>query len=212
MDHQAGGSRKDAPRDSTRALAASATLHCLTGCAIGEVAGLIVGTALGLSNAVTIGVSISLAFVFGYALSSLPLLKAGLATTTALGLVIAADTPSILTMEIVDNWVMTAIPGAMNAGLVNIVFWVGMMISFVAAFLTAYPVNLYLLRRGRGHALTHATHGVSSAATSPRRIPAPGTGALTTGLIAFLVCGLIVSTYAELGPDRDETPTLSIDE
>ena len=212
MDHQGGGRREDAPGISTRALAASATLHCLTGCAGGEVAGLVVGTALGLTNGVTIGVSIFLAFVFGYALSSLPLLKAGLATTTAHGLVIAADTPSILTMEIVDNWVMTAIPGAMNAGLVNIVFWVGMMISFVAAFLTAYPVNLYLLRRGRGHALTHATHGVSSAATSPRRIPAPGTDALIAGLVAFLVCGLVVSAYAELPPDREKMSTVSTDE
>jgi hypothetical protein len=198
MDHQAVSSTQHAPGDSTRALAASATLHCLTGCAIGEVAGLILGTALGLTNGVTVGVSIFLAFLFGYALLSLPLLKAGLATTSALGLVIAADTPSIVTMEIVDNWVMTAIPGAMNAGLVNNVFWVGMMISFVAAFLTAYPVNRYLLRRGRGHALTHATHGVSSAATSPSRIPAPGTGALIAGLMAFLVCGLLVSAYAEL--------------
>ena len=202
MEHQTGSSSGQAPRDSTRALAASATLHCLTGCAIGEVAGLIVGTALGLTNDVTIGVSISLAFVFGYALSSLPLLKAGLATTTALGLVIAADTPSILTMEIVDNWVMTAIPGAMNAGLVNTLFWVGMMISFVAAFLTAYPVNQYLLRRGRGHALTHATHGGYPSASSPRRIPAPGTGALVAGLVAFLVLWI-----DRLGVRRPRAPT-----
>ena len=97
-------------------MAVSATLHCLTGCAIGEILGLIIGTALGLSNVVTIALSIALAFVFGYTLSTLPLLKAGLALGTALSVVLAADTLSIATMEIVDNAVMAVLPGAMNAG------------------------------------------------------------------------------------------------
>jgi hypothetical protein len=110
---------------NVNAMAASATLHCLTGCAIGEIAGLVMGTALALSNTATIAISVALAFLFGYTLSTLPLLKAGLAMGTALSVVLAADTLSILTMEIVDNAVMALIPGAMNAGLVNVVFWIG---------------------------------------------------------------------------------------
>src|SRR3712207_5068782 len=111
------------------AMAVSATLHCLTGCAIGEIAGLMIGTGLGLGNGPTIALSIALAFAFGYSLSTLPLLKAGLSVGAALSVVLAADTLSILTMEVVDNLVMALIPGAMDAGLVNAVFWVGMMIA-----------------------------------------------------------------------------------
>ncbi len=140
---------------SLNALAASATLHCLTGCAIGEIAGLIIGTAAGLSNVPTIALSISLAFVFGYTISTLPLLKAGLGFAAALSIVLAADTLSILTMEVVDNAVMAIIPGAMDAGLVNVTFWVGMLIALTAAFIAAYPVNRALLRRNKGHALLH---------------------------------------------------------
>ena len=139
-------------------MAVSATLHCLTGCAIGEILGLIIGTALGLSNVVTIALSIALAFVFGYTLSTLPLLKAGLALGTALSVVLAADTLSIATMEVVDNAVMAVLPGAMNAGLVNPIFWIGMMISLTAAFVAAFPVNRYLIDKGKGHALTHQFH------------------------------------------------------
>src|SRR5919108_6120880 len=135
---------------NVNAMAVSATLHCLTGCAIGEIVGLMIGTALGLSNVATIAIAVGLAFLFGYSLSTLPLLKAGLALATALSVVLAADTLSILTMEIVDNLVMAVIPGAMNAGLVNSIFWIGMMISLTAAFFAAYPVNRYLLRRGKG--------------------------------------------------------------
>ena len=135
--------------------AISATLHCLTGCATGEILGLILGTALGLSTLTTIVISVGLAFIFGYALSLLPLLKAGLALTAALSIVLAADTLSILTMEIVDNTIMAIIPGAMNAGLVNPIFWLAMPISLAVAFFAAFPVNRYLLQRGKGHALVH---------------------------------------------------------
>src|SRR5918992_2200290 len=114
------------PRNS---MAANATLHCLTGCAIGEIVGLMVGTALGLSSAATIALAVALAFLFGYALSTLPLVQAGLGFFAALSVVFAADTLSILTMEVVDNVVMAVIPGAMDAGLVNPVFWIGMILA-----------------------------------------------------------------------------------
>lgn len=141
------------------AIAASATLHCLTGCAIGEIAGLMIGTAVGLSNVQTMALAIGLAFVFGYALSSLPLVGAGMSLGRALKLVLAADTISIIVMEVVDNAVMAVIPGAMDAGLVNPVFWLGMMIALTAAFIAAFPVNRYLIDRGKGHALHHGAHG-----------------------------------------------------
>jgi hypothetical protein len=144
--------------DSTNALAVSATLHCLTGCAIGEIAGLMIGTALGLAALPTIALAVGLAFLFGYALSTLPLLKAGLAVGTAMSVVLAADTLSITTMEIVDNLVMLAIPGAMDAGLVNPIFWLSMALALTAAFFAALPVNRYLLARGKGHALAHQYH------------------------------------------------------
>ncbi len=150
-------------------MAASATLHCLTGCAIGEIAGLMIGTAAGLGNGPTIVISIVLAFAFGYTLSTLPLLKAGLSAGAALSVVLAADTLSIATMEVFDNLVMAVIPGAMNAGLVNVIFWVGMAAALVAAFAAAYPVNRYLLQRGKGHALTHEYHQASGATTGARR-------------------------------------------
>jgi hypothetical protein len=156
-------------RHDTNAMAVSATLHCLTGCAIGEIAGLMIGTALDLRDAVTVALSVSLAFVFGYALSTVPLLQAGLSVATALSTVLAADTLSIATMEIVDNLVMLVIPGAMGSGLVNPTFWIAMALALTAAFLAAFPVNRYLLMKGKGHALTHqymegAEHGGHAAA------------------------------------------------
>ncbi|WP_422745166.1 DUF4396 domain-containing protein [Mycobacterium sp. WMMD1722] len=182
------------------AMAASATLHCLTGCAIGEIVGLMVGTALGLSSIATIALAVALAFVFGYSLSTLPLLRAGLALGTALSVVLAADTLSILTMEIVDNIVMALIPGAMNAGLVNVVFWVGMSIALATAFVAAYPVNRYLLQRGKGHALTHEYHHGGGEAEGWRRwIPSLGTGALAAAIAAFMLGGLVVAIAAEMG-------------
>ena len=159
-------SDKEADVNSRNALAANATLHCLTGCAFGEVVGLMIGTALGMSAVATIALAVGLAFLFGYLLSTVPLLQAGLGFGAALSLVFAADTLSILTMEIVDNVVMAVIPGAMDAGLVNPIFWVGMIIALLAAFVAAFPVNLYLMGKGKGHALTHEhmhgdTHGDS---------------------------------------------------
>ena len=144
---------------STSAMAASATLHCLTGCAIGEIAGMLIGTALGFSNAVTIALSIALAFLFGYALSTLPLIKAGLSLRAAMSVVLAADTLSIATMEIVDNLVMVVVPGAMEGGLVSPLFWLTLTVALIAAFFAAYPVNRFLLTRGKGHALMHQYHG-----------------------------------------------------
>lgn len=139
---------------NTNSMAVSATLHCLTGCAIGEVLGLIIGTALGLSMGMTILLAVSLAFAFGYALSTLPLVKAGIGFFAALSVVFAADTLSIATMELVDNTVMAIIPGAMDAGLVNPVFWISMPIALTAAFFAALPVNKHLLKKNKGHALT----------------------------------------------------------
>lgn len=147
---------------STNAMARSATLHCLTGCAIGEVSGLVIGTALGLGTAITIVLAVSLAFLFGFALSTYPLLKVGIGFWAALSLVAAADTLSIATMELVDNLVMAIIPGAMESGIVNPIFWIAMPIALTAAFFAAYPVNKRLLLKGKGHAITmkaHEAHG-----------------------------------------------------
>jgi hypothetical protein len=189
---------------NVNAMAVSATLHCLTGCAIGEIVGLMVGTALGLTNVATIALAVALAFLFGYSLSTLPLLKAGLALGTALSVVLAADTLSILTMEIVDNVVMAVIPGAMNAGLVNPVFWFGMIIALTAAFVAAFPVNRYLLQKGKGHALTHEYHHGSGGSSGARRyIPALSTGALIAAIVAFMLGGLVVSVADGLSGSPD---------
>ena len=139
-------------------MAVSATLHCLTGCAIGEIAGLMIGTALGWSILATTALAVGLAFFFGYLLSTLPLLKMGVSFFPALSVVFAADTLSIATMEVVDNGVMIAIPGAMDAGLANPLFWVSLILALIAAFFAALPVNKYLLSKGKGHALMHQYH------------------------------------------------------
>jgi preprotein translocase subunit SecG len=184
------------------AMAAGATLHCLTGCAVGEIAGLMIGTAAGLSAGWTIVLAIGLAFLFGYSLSTLPLLKAGLGLGAAFGVVLAADTISIATMELVDNAVMAVIPGAMNAGLVNSIFWIGMMISLATAFLAAYPVNRYLLQRGKGHALTHGLHGGTGPVTGVRRyLPSFATSTLAAVIVAFMLGGLVVSVAGEMSDD-----------
>lgn len=138
----------------TNKMAVSATLHCLTGCAIGEVTGLVIGSALGWGILQTVALAVGLAFLFGYMLSVVPLMKAGMGFFAALSIVFAADTLSIATMELVDNIVMIAIPGAMEAGLVNPLFWISMPIALTAAFFAALPVNKYLLARNKGHALT----------------------------------------------------------
>jgi hypothetical protein len=138
--------------------AARATLHCLTGCAIGEVLGMVVGTGLGLHAGATVAVSVALAFLFGYALTVRGVLRAGLPFRRALAVALAADTVSIAVMEVVDNGVMVLVPGAMDAGLATWVFWVALAGSLAAAFVLTTPVNRELMRRGRGHAVVHALH------------------------------------------------------
>jgi hypothetical protein len=140
---------------SLNAVALSATLHCLTGCAIGEVLGMIIGTALGWGDWATVALAVVLAFFFGYALTMLPLLGAGLALTAALPLALAADTVSITIMEVVDNLIMLLIPGAMGAGLGNVRFWGSLAGALLVAGACAFPVNRWLIARGRGHAVVH---------------------------------------------------------
>jgi hypothetical protein len=142
-------------------VALSATLHCLTGCAIGEVTGMIIGTALGFSDLGTIALAVALAFLFGYSLTSLPLLRAGLAFGAVVPIALATDTLSITVMEIVDNGLMLAVPGAMEAGVGDVLFWGALSVALVVAGVVAYPVNRWLITRGKGHAVLHETgiHG-----------------------------------------------------
>ena len=139
-------------------VAFTATLHCLAGCAIGEVLGMVIGTALGLDNVTTIVLAVALAFLFGYLLTMLPLLRAGMPRGTAVKLALAADTVSIALMEIVDNAIMWVIPGAMDAGLDTLLFWGSLAFALVVAGLAAWPVNHWLIARGRGHAVVHGHH------------------------------------------------------
>jgi len=148
------------PEDqSLNALAFSATTHCLTGCAIGEVLGMVIGTAAGLANGATVAISIVLAFLFGYSLTSLPLLRSGLALAAVVPLALASDTISIAIMELVDNTLMLAIPGAMDAGLGELRFWGSLALSLAIAGAAAFPANRWLIARGRGHAVVHEHHG-----------------------------------------------------
>ena len=142
-------------------VAISATLHCLTGCAIGEVAGMAIGTGIGLSNLDTVVLSVVLAFAFGYGLTSLPLLRAGLVLSAVIPIALASDTLSIATMEVVDNAIVVAIPGAMEAGVGSLLFWGSLSFSLVVAGAFAVPVNRWLIARGKGHAVVHETgiHG-----------------------------------------------------
>ena len=144
---------------SLNRVALSATAHCLTGCAIGEVLGVMIGTALGWGNLETILLAIALAFVFGYSLTMLPLLRAGLAFAAAVPLALASDTLSIAVMELVDNAILLVVPGAMEAGLDTLLFWVSLAFALLIAGMAAYPVNRYLIARGKGHAVVHAHHG-----------------------------------------------------
>jgi hypothetical protein len=139
-------------------LAVSATLHCLTGCAIGEVLGLVLATWWGWSDAPSIALAVALAFVFGYAFTIVPVLRSGLALKAAMGVAFAADTLSILTMEIVDNAIILAIPGAMDAGLDSLLFWGALAFALAVAFVVALPVNRALIARGKGHAVVHQYH------------------------------------------------------
>jgi hypothetical protein len=152
MDHEHG---------NLNAVALSAVLHCLTGCAIGEILGMVIGTAAGFSNLGTVLVSVALAFVFGYSLTSMPLLQAGLTLSAVVPIALASDTLSIATMELVDNTIVVAIPGALEAGLGSLLFWGSLAFSLVVAGMAAFPVNRWLIARGRGHAVVHETgiHG-----------------------------------------------------
>jgi len=143
---------------SLNRLAFSATVHCFTGCAAGEIAGMAIGTALGWGDFATIVLAVVLAFVFGYALSIRPLLRSGLPIASALTLAFAADTVSITIMEIVDNALMLLIPGAMDAGLGDLRFWVSLALALAVAFVAALPANRWLIQRGRGHAVVHGRH------------------------------------------------------
>jgi hypothetical protein len=143
---------------SLNRLAVSATLHCLTGCAIGEVLGMVIGTALGWGNVATILLAVLLAFLFGYALTMIPLLRSGMPVRRAIGLALAADTVSITIMEIVDNAIMLIIPGAMEAGLDSLLFWGSLGFALIVAGIAAFPVNRWLISRGRGHAVVHGYH------------------------------------------------------
>ena len=138
--------------------AVRATLHCLTGCAIGEILGMVLATAFGWGNALSIGVSIVLAFVFGYALTLRSVLRAGVSPRRGLSLAFASDTLSITTMEIVDNLFIVLVPGALAAGLTDSLFWWSLVVSLAVAFVAAVPVNRWLIARGRGHAVVHQLH------------------------------------------------------
>ncbi len=144
---------------ATWKMAASATLHCLTGCAIGEILGLVIGTALGWHNAPTMVLAIVLAFVFGYGLTMRGALAAGLGLGAAVSLALAADTVSIIVMEIVDNAVVLAVPGAMDAGLADGLFWGSLIFALAVAFVITTPVNKWMIGRGKGHAVVHSLHG-----------------------------------------------------
>jgi hypothetical protein len=171
-------------------VALSATLHCLTGCAIGEVLGMVIGTALGFSDWGTIALAVGLAFLFGYTLTSLPLLRAGLALGAVVPIALASDTLSIAVMEVVDNGIMLAVPGAMEAGLDNVLFWGALSVALVVAGAVAFPVNRWLIVRGKGHAVVHATgiHG----GPSPRVVGAIAVVAFVFGA-AVLAAELLAS-------------------
>jgi hypothetical protein len=171
-------------------VAVSATLHCLTGCAIGEIAGMALGTALGFSDFQTILLAVGLAFLFGYALTSLPLLRAGMALGAVIPIALASDTFSIAVMEIVDNAIMLVVPGAMESGLGDVLFWGALSFALAVAFVVALPVNRWLIARGKGHVAVHKTgiHG----GPSPRVVGAVLAVAAvfgTTVLIAEAVGG-----------------------
>ena len=170
--------------DAGWGVALSATLHCLTGCAIGEVLGMVIGTALGFSNWGTVVLSVALAFVFGYSLTSLPLLRAGFAIAAVVPIALASDTLSIAVMEVVDNALMLVIPGAIEAGVGDLLFWGSLSVALVVAGAAALPLNFWLIGRGRGHAVVHETgvHG----GPSPRLVGAIATVAGLFGTVVLV--------------------------
>lgn len=156
-DHRSAQGRL-APAQPLNRVAFSATVHCLTGCAIGEVLGMIIGTALGWGNIATIALAVLLAFIFGYLLTMAPLLRAQIPWATAIYLAFASDTASITLMEVVDNAIMLIIPGAMDAGVTDLLFWGSLAVALLIAGAAAFPLNRWLIMRGRGHAVVHAYH------------------------------------------------------
>jgi hypothetical protein len=176
-------------------IAVSATLHCLTGCAIGEVLGMVIGTALGFSEWGTVALAVGLAFFFGYLLTSLPLLRAGLTLAAVVPIALAADTFSIAVMEIVDNAVMLLIPGAMEEGVDSVLFWGSLSFALAVAFVVALPVNRWLIGRGKGHTAVHRTgiHG----GPSPRVV-----GALLAVAFVFGSTVLVAELLEDEAPSR----------
>jgi Domain of unknown function (DUF4396) len=158
MDHTTTHQHPTSAMPAGWGMAAQATLHCLTGCAIGEVLGMVVATAAGWGNGPTIALSVVLAFVFGYALTMRGVLRSGVPLQQAARLALAADTVSIAVMELIDNTVVVAVPGAMDAGLGSARFWLSLAGSLAAAFVVTTPVNRWLISRGRGHAVVHGAH------------------------------------------------------
>ena len=181
------------------AISLSATLHCLTGCAIGEVLGMVIGTALGFSDLGTIALAVGLAFLFGYGLTSLPLIRAGFTLAAVIPIALAADTFSITVMEIVDNAIMLVIPGAMEAGAGNLLFWGALSVALVIAGVIAFPVNRWLIARGKGHTAVHETgvHG----GPSPRVV-----GAIVVVLAVFGTAVLLGEGLSEGGFSESDTP------
>ncbi|MDQ8757368.1 DUF4396 domain-containing protein [Sphingosinicella sp. LHD-64] len=158
VHHDEARAQAHAHDTSLNRLAFTATAHCLSGCATGEVLGLVIGTALGLAMGATIALAVVLAFLFGYAFTMIPLLKAGLAFGAVLKLALAADTISIAIMETVDNGIMLVIPGAMDAGLASPLFWGSLVVALLIAGAAAFPINRWLISRGKGHAVVHQHH------------------------------------------------------
>jgi hypothetical protein len=178
------------------AVALSATLHCLTGCAIGEILGMVIGTALGFSDLGTIALAVALAFLFGYLLTSLPLLRAGLAFGAVIPIALASDTASIAVMEIVDNAIMLGVPGAMESGVGDVLFWGALSFALVVAGLFAFPLNRWLIGRGKGHAVVHETgiHG---------GVPPRVVGAIAVAMAIFGTTVLVAEAFGgeEAGHD-----------
>jgi len=184
------------------AAARQATLHCLTGCAIGEVAGMVVGTVAGLSNAVTVALSIALAFAFGYALTIRSVLRAGLPVREAVRVALAADTVSIVVMEIVDNAIVLLVPGAMTAGLGSVLFWTSPAGSLAVAFVVTVPVNRALMSRGRG--TPWCTPCTEQAASTAPNAADPGLR-MEVGVVASRAARRAAATQR-----TDEAPRLAI--
>jgi hypothetical protein len=147
-----------ADRPDLNRLAASATNHCLTGCLLGEVAGMVIATALGWGSVASIALAVALAFLFGYSLTSLPLLRAGIAFAAIVPIALAADTVSIATMELIDNATILLVPGAIEAGMDEVRFWAPLLGGFLVAWPFTFAVNRAMISRGKGHVVAHGLH------------------------------------------------------